>query len=119
MEEIPAARGHTAGWLAMFRDRGYAAKWDALWAKKYGVPQRRQRFVFVARKGEEPPGNFPPAPSLEILLSAGEALCGCDEGRAITGAMLESVRTSARRDDKGASEGYGVPAKECVLHHGP
>ena len=51
MEEVPAARGLTARWVAMLGDRGYAVKWAVLSAEKYGVPQRRQRMVMAARKG--------------------------------------------------------------------
>ncbi len=38
MEEVPAARGLAARWVAMLGDRGYAAKWAVLSAEKYGVP---------------------------------------------------------------------------------
>ncbi len=79
----------------MVRERGYAATWAVLSVKKYGVPQRRHRLVMVARKEEVPPANFPLAPTHAIRVSAGEALRGYDEGRAITGAMLEKVRMRA------------------------
>ena len=118
MEKVPAARGHAAGWVAMLRERGYAAKWAVLSAEKYGVPQRRQRLVLVARKGEEPPANFPPAPTHAIHVSAGEALRGCDgrEGRAITGAMLDKVRMRAgmTREQVGAM-GYRPRNAYCVM----
>ena len=78
IEEVPASRGLAAGWVAMLRDRGYAAKCDVLSSEKYGVPQRRQRFAMVVRKGEEPPTNFPPTPTHDVPVSAGEALRGCE-----------------------------------------
>ena len=58
----------------------------------------------VARKGEEPPANFPPSPTHDVPVSAVEALRGCDasEGtsvfnakRVITGHMLEKMRMRA------------------------
>ena len=119
MEEAPAARGHAAEWVAMLMERGYTAKWDVLTAEKYGVPQRRQRLVLVARKGEEPPANFPPAPTHARPVSAGEALRDCDwrEGRAITGAMLEKARMRAgtTRGQVGAM-GYRPRNAYCVMN---
>ena len=119
MEEVPAARGLAPEWVAMLRDRGYAAKWAVLSAEKYGVPQRRQRLVMVARKGDELPTNFPPVPTHDVPVSAGEALRECDasEGASITGAMLEKVRMRAgmTREQVGAM-GYRPRNAYCVMN---
>jgi DNA-cytosine methyltransferase len=119
MEEVPAARGLAPGWVAMLRDRGYAAKWAVLSAEKYGVPQRRQRLVMVARKGDELPTNFPPVPTHDVPVSAGEALRECDasEGASITGAMLEKVRMRAgmTKEQVGAM-GYRPRNAYCVMN---
>ena len=60
----------------------------------------------VARKGEEPPVRFPPTPTNDVPVSAGEAPKGCDasEGRLITGQMLEKVRmrTGMTKEQVGA-----------------
>ncbi len=81
------------------------------------MPQRRHRLVMVARKGEEPPPSFPPAPTHAIHVSAGgEALRGCEEGRVITGTILEKVRMRAgmTREQVGAM-GYRPRNAYCVM----
>ena len=88
-------------------------------AEKYGVPRRRQRLVLVARKGEDPPAHFPPAPTHAIHVNAGEAIImGCDrrEGRATTGALLETARMRAMmtREQVGAM-GYRPTNAYCVM----
>jgi site-specific DNA-cytosine methylase len=104
--------------VTMLRDRGYAEKWVVLSAEKYGVPQRRQRLVMVARKGDELP-VFPPVPTHDVPASAGEALRGCDanESRVITGAMLEKVRMRAgmTKEQVGAM-GYRPRNAYCVMN---
>jgi DNA-cytosine methyltransferase len=121
MEEVPAARGLAARWVAMLRDRGYAAKWAVLSAEKYGVPQRRQRLVMVARKGDEPPANFPPTPTHDVPVSAGEALMSCDasEGSEITGLILEKVMMrAAMTKEQVKAMGYRPRNAYCVMDMG-
>lgn len=91
MEEVPAAKKHAQEWVEALRERGYAASWAVLKAEEYGVPQKRRRLVIVARLGDTPPANFPPASTHEVPVTAGEALRFRARGEEISGVLLRKV----------------------------
>lgn len=122
MEEVPAAKSHAPIWIAALNARGYNARWAVLKAEHYGVPQLRRLMVLVAAKDTlAPPMSltqlFPPAPTRNVPVAAGEALAGLPrDGRVLTGVMLDKVRERAgmSRDDVRRT-GYRPGNAYCVM----
>jgi DNA (cytosine-5)-methyltransferase 1 len=97
MEEVSSAKPFVEGWLASLALKGYTGTWAVLKAELYGVPQMRRRMFIVARRGSVGPTVFPPPPTHDRPVTAGEALQNIQgEGRVLSdGPLLHKVKERA------------------------